>query len=226
MPVPSSTQTLPLATGVGLRSPHMREAMERAPSVGWLEVHAENFMNRGTASSALEKIRTSYALSIHGVGLSLGSARGIDLVHLDRLKEVCRRFEPEAFIAALTVVAIGEIHLAGHAENRTPDGPVLVDSHSSRVSHQVWSLYASAIKRIGRRPTLIEWDADLPSLCVLLDEAMRADLLAGTVAFNELPQKKVTRDGSYPSNSTADMAAIQDGHAKTRNHPYTEGFHA
>lgn len=289
-----SAQALPTAAGIGLRSPHIREVQERLPTVGWLEVHAENYMHNGVASRALSRLRQHYPVSLHGVGLSLGSAGGISGEHLDRLAEACRRFEPaavsehlswssgegiylndllpipydadtlqlvcsnvqrtqdalkrpilienlsayvsytqstmseveflaemvritgcgllldinnvyvssrnlgfdtESYIAALPADAVGEIHLAGYSQNSTPDGPVLIDNHGSCVAPEVWALYASAVARIGRRPTLIEWDSALPPLVTLLGEAMWADLLASAVsrkvprrAPNPLPQ--------------------------------------
>jgi uncharacterized protein len=94
MPTTSPRTPLPQSAGIGLRHPHMAEILERRPSTGWLEVHAENYMNGGPASVALEKVRDYYTLSIHGVGLSLGSALGIDEQHLARLKDVCDRYEP------------------------------------------------------------------------------------------------------------------------------------
>lgn len=78
MPPMSPSPGLPLEAGIGLRSPHIREVLERRPAIGWLEVHAEYVMNRGAASVMLEKIRASYPLSLHAVGLPLGSARGIN----------------------------------------------------------------------------------------------------------------------------------------------------
>jgi uncharacterized protein (UPF0276 family) len=56
---------------------------------------------------------------------------------------------------------------------------LLVDTHDARVCDDVWSLYAIAVARFGRVPTLIEWDANLPALGVLVDEARRADHIAG-----------------------------------------------
>jgi hypothetical protein len=55
---------------------------------------------------------------------------------------------------------------------------VLIDDHGSRVSGEVWSLYAEAIARFGRHPTLIEWDSNIPALDILIGEARAADLLA------------------------------------------------
>ena len=278
-----SASTIPAVAGIGLRHPHIAEILARRPAAGWLEIHAENYMNGGPAAQALEKIRGHFELSVHGVGLSLGSATGIDPAHLARLKAVCDRFQPQlvsehlawciadgvylndllpvphdeealrilarnidlaqstlgrqilienlstyvgfakstmneaeflaelvrrtgcgllldvnnvyvsahnagfdadAWIASLPGEAIGEIHVAGHSRNETPDGPVLIDDHGSLVAPDVWGLYARAINRFGRRPTLVEWDFGIPTLDVLLGEAMRADLIAGSEVFH------------------------------------------
>lgn len=317
---PAITPALPLIAGIGLRAPHIREVEERVPSAGWLEVHAENFMNRGAASTSLEKIRENYALSIHGVGLSLGSAVGIDRAHLERLKQACRRFEPAAvsehlswsigdgiylndllpiphdeealeivvnnilqtqdalkrpimienlanyvgfarstmtepeflsiltkrtgcgvlldinnvfvsaknmdfdpvtYIAGIPAQAIGEIHLAGHIENQTPDGPVLIDNHGSRIAYEVWSLYASTVERIGKRPTLIEWDSALPPIETLLGEAMWADLLAQSVIFN-----KPTCDKAHSNNLTLPGRAKNPATQAGRTEAFREVLHA
>jgi uncharacterized protein (UPF0276 family) len=66
--------------------------------VPWFEVHAENYMGGGPAVRLLERLRSDYPLSIHGVGLSLGSADGLDLVHLQRLRDLVQRFAP-AFVS-------------------------------------------------------------------------------------------------------------------------------
>jgi uncharacterized protein (UPF0276 family) len=278
-----STLTIPAVAGIGLRHPHIAEILEKRPAAGWLEIHAENYMSDSPAARALETIRGHFDLSVHGVGLSLGSATGIDRTHLMRLKGVCDRFQPKLvsehlawcvsdgvylndllpvphdeealriiarnidltqstlrrqilienlstyvdfsqstmseaeflselvrrtgcgllldvnnvyvsahnigfdateWIAKLPGEAIGEIHVAGHSRNETPDGTVLIDDHGSRVTPDVWALYADAIRRFGRRPTLVEWDSGIPTLDVLLGEAVRADLIAGTEVFH------------------------------------------
>ncbi|RWK53708.1 DUF692 domain-containing protein [Mesorhizobium sp.] len=282
MPNKLPTLPIPQAAGIGLRSPHIAEMLSRRPSAGWLEVHAENYMGDSAAVAALETLRRTYPLSVHGVGLSLGSASGVDRDHLERLRKVCVRFEPglvsehlawsvadgaylndllplrydeaaleivannidliqdilkrrilienlsayiefsgstmteaeflaelvkrtgcgllldvnnvyvsahnlgfdaASFIDVLPAEAIGEIHLAGHAVNDVGDDTVLIDDHGSRVPPAVWSLYAGAIEKFGPRPTLIEWDTDVPALDVLLGEAMWADMLAASNAF-------------------------------------------
>ena len=298
--MPSSSHALPSVAGIGLRQPHLADMTERRPAVGWLEVHAENLMRDGPATTAVERLRGHYPLSVHGVGLSLGSAAGIDKTHLARFKAVARRFEPAmisehlawsvgdgiylndllpvphdeealgivadnigqvqdalgrsilienlsayvgfarstmeepeflaelvrrtgcgllldvnnvivsahnlgfdaaAYISRLPAHAIGEIHLAGHACNDTPDGPVLIDDHGSRVPAEVWSLYAAAVGGLGQRPTLIEWDSALPPLSVLLGEAMHADMLNVCLSFQAAAKAK--RQPADPTGSLA-----------------------
>jgi uncharacterized protein (UPF0276 family) len=80
-----------------------------------------------------------------------------------------------AFIAALPAAAVGEIHLAGFAEDADAAGDrLLIDDHGSPVADAVWSLYAQAVSRLGSVPTLIERDNDVPALAVLEAEAARA----------------------------------------------------
>jgi uncharacterized protein (UPF0276 family) len=313
----SPLASLPAVAGIGLRSPHMAQILETRPSLGWLEVHAENYMNFGPATSALERVREHYSLAVHGVGLSLGSAPGVDESHLIRLKEVCDRlapamvsehlawsvgdgiylndllpvpydeealdivcdniertqdvlkrnilienlsayvgfarstmaepqflaeivkrtgcgllldinnvyvsahnlgFDAEAYIAAMPGASIGEIHLAGYAENDTPDGQVLVDDHASCVAPEVWSLYRSAVQRFGPRPTLIEWDSDIPPLSTLLGEAMWADLLSTSLAMGAGDQRRETKTDAKsrgflpPSRTAAACVAVCDHH--------------
>ena len=67
--------------------------------------------------------------------------------------------------------AVGEIHLAGFSRKEGLGGPLLIDSHDHRVDPAVWRLYAHAIRRVGAKPTLIEWDQQLPAFEILEDEA-------------------------------------------------------
>jgi len=268
-------KTLPeLSVGIGLRQPHYREMFERTPALGFLEVHSENFfLDGGAAMHALERARAAYPISLHGVGLSLGSSDALAQQHLAKLKrlvdrvepalvsehlswsslgtrhfndllplphtrealglltervdrvqsalnrsilvenvsayvefrdsemtetaflaELARRtgcgilldvnnlyvnavnfgFDPIARLADLPPEAIGEMHLAGHT---SVDG-CLIDTHGSRVCDEVWALFQAACRRFGPRPTLIEWDTDLPALDVLLGEAATAKSVA------------------------------------------------
>jgi hypothetical protein len=85
---------IPPRAGIGLRHPHHRATMETRPAVGWLEVHSENFMRGGPSLDLLTDLRRDYPVSLHGVGLSLGSAEPIDDTHLARLKALVDRVEP------------------------------------------------------------------------------------------------------------------------------------
>ena len=262
--------------GIGLRAPHVAEILATRPPVGWLEVHTENYLGGGPAPRALDRVRGEHPISLHGVGLSLGSAEGLDPGHLARVVALTRRIEPVlvsehlswsiaggaylnhllplpyteetlavvaahvtetqealgrpllvenpssylrfrnspipepdflaelarrtgclllcdlnnvfvschnfdqdpvAYLDALPARAIGEIHLAGHAKNDADGRVILIDDHGSRVSDEVWALYERALERFGPRPTLIEWDTDLPALAVLLDEARSAETI-------------------------------------------------
>jgi uncharacterized protein (UPF0276 family) len=260
--------------GIGLRTPHLAEIIATPPPIGWLEVHTENYLGGGPAPRALARVRGEHAVSLHGVGLSLGSADGLDRAHLARVTELTRRIEPAlvsehlswsiaggaylnhllplpyteeslglvarnvsraqealgrpllienpsrylrfrhspipepefltelaqrtgcgllcdvnnvfvscrnfdqdpaAYLDALPAAAIGEVHLAGHARNEAEGRIILIDDHGSPVADEVWALFARALDRFGPRPTLIEWDTDVPALAVLLGEARRAE---------------------------------------------------
>jgi uncharacterized protein (UPF0276 family) len=84
---------IPVAVGVGLRFQHHEVVANERPDVAWLEVHTENYMGGGTPLRYLEDIRRDYPISCHGVGLSLGSAEGLDPAHLDRVRRVVERFD-------------------------------------------------------------------------------------------------------------------------------------
>ena len=85
---------LPARAGIGLRSPHVAEVLATRPALPWLEVHPENYLGGGPAVRALLAVRQEYPLSFHAVGLSVGSADGVDRRHLGRLKSLVDRFEP------------------------------------------------------------------------------------------------------------------------------------
>lgn len=81
--------------GIGWRHPHYAELLQRQPALDFLEVHSENFFAPGGAALAvLEQGRSHYPVSLHGVGLSLGSAAGLDPWHLDRLAWLVQRIDP------------------------------------------------------------------------------------------------------------------------------------
>ena len=93
--------SVPVAAGIGLRFQHHQAVLEAHPTVAWLEVHIENYMGGGTSLRCLEAIRREYPLSLHGIGLSLGSAEGVDDAHLVRVRSVVDRFEPGSFPSIL-----------------------------------------------------------------------------------------------------------------------------
>ena len=103
---------VPVSAGIGLRSPHHREIVDAQPDIGWLEVHSENYFGRGGQPLALlERLRARYPVSLHGVGLSLGSADGLRNSHLARLKALADRIEPALVSDHLCWGAIGDRHL-------------------------------------------------------------------------------------------------------------------
>ena len=85
------------------------------------------------------------------------------------------RFDPTTYLDAIPRSSVREMHLAGFERY----GDMLIDTHGSRVSEAVWQLYHAATQRFPAVPTLIEWDTDIPALSVLIDEATRADYVAG-----------------------------------------------
>jgi uncharacterized protein (UPF0276 family) len=265
------------SAGVGLRAQHHLDVLAESPRVGWFEAHAENYFADGGARIAcLERLRASYPLSLHGVGLSLGGTDPLDHEHLAKLDRAVRRFEPilvsehlswssaggrhandllplpyteEAlahvsarigmvqdrlgrrilvenvasyvefecsriaewdflnavslrsgcgilldlnnihvsahnhgfdagrYVEAIGRELVGELHLAGHTRVAIGGRDLLIDTHSAPVAAPVWDLYRLALERFGPKPTLIEWDAELPPLDVLVAEADRASAI-------------------------------------------------
>src|SRR5690349_3317165 len=91
----SPTVPLTAAAGIGLRAPHVTEVDAQRPRIAWLEVHSENYYaDGGTALAALDRIRRDYPLSLHGVGMSLGSTDPLDRAHLAKLARLIARTEP------------------------------------------------------------------------------------------------------------------------------------
>jgi uncharacterized protein (UPF0276 family) len=85
---------VPASAGIGLRSLHYQQVIDTKPDIAWLEVHSENFFaDGGMAMFVLEKVQENYPLSLHGVGLSLGSAK-LDTTHLAKVKRLVDRCNP------------------------------------------------------------------------------------------------------------------------------------
>jgi len=262
---------VPVSAGVGLRSQHYSDVLETKPKVGWFEVHSENYFGKGGAPlHFLEKIREDYPISLHGVGMSLGSVDDLDVQHLAMLKGLMTRIEPglvsehlswssfngeffndlapmpytkasliyltdrisqvqeilgtwilvenpssyleyeqstyleqdflnelakrtgcgilldvnnvyvscqnhgwdaQAYLQGIAPDRVGEIHLAGHTINQMGGRQILIDTHNKPVCGLVWELYQTALHLLGAKPTLIEWDTDIPAFSVLKSEA-------------------------------------------------------
>lgn len=276
---------IPAQAGVGLRHPHISAFAAGTPDTAWVEIHSENFFAPGGPRIAqLENVRSHFEISCHGVGLSLGSAQGVDATHLSTLRRLVDRFEPglvsehlsfsvvdDIYVndllplpyteEALEVVvrnveqsqealgrqilvenpssyitfvdsvltewdflaelsrrsgcgllldvnniyvsaenngfnthtyldgipgdAVGEIHLAGHTVDGSGEDRLLIDTHGDVVADPVWSLYQKTLEKLGPRPTLIEWDTDIPELEILLAEAHTAQRHLDAVSVTE-----------------------------------------
>ena len=270
--------------GVGLRLPHLLEVAAAAPPLGWLEIHPENFLANPHAREVLLDIANRCALSVHTVGISVGSADGVDREHLSRvvslvdaldpifvsghlawstnrgrflndllpipyddealrivaahvdevqdalgrpylienpasyvgfdgstmtevefLSELVARtgcrllcdvsnvylsainmgYDPYDYIGALPAEAVSQLHLGGYTRETQDgelDGELLIDAHASPIAEPAWALYAHALRCFGPRPTLIEWDAELPAFSRLAQEAATADEIAADIA--------------------------------------------
>jgi len=98
------------------------------------------------------------------------------LLDVNNIHVSCSNFDqdPYAYLDAMSMDSVGEVHLAGHSMNDVDGRTILIDDHGSRVPEPVWQLYARTLERGGPRPTLVEWDTNLPDLTVLLEEASTA----------------------------------------------------
>ena len=97
--------------GIGLRTQHAAEIAATRPPVAFLEVHAENYLGRGVAFRTLERLRADYPISVHGVGLSLGSAEGVDPGHLARVRSLVDAIEPALVSEHVSWSATGGAYL-------------------------------------------------------------------------------------------------------------------
>ena len=105
-------QPIPAKAGIGLRFPHHQAVLDTRPDVAWMEVHTENYMGGGTPLRYLDAIRRDTPISLHGVGLSLGSAEGIDPAHLERIRKVAERIEPGLMSEHIAWNVVGGTYLA------------------------------------------------------------------------------------------------------------------
>jgi uncharacterized protein len=279
---------LPASPGVGYKPQHFHALMADPGPVRWLEIHAENYMGDGGRPLAqLRLLAERFAISVHGVGLSIGGEAPLDRDHLSRLKHLLGWLQPASFsehlawsthegaflndllplpytaatlarvcdhinqvqdvlgrrmllenpstylafaetemeevefldqiarttgcgllldvnnvhvsavnqgtdaaayLHAFPLHRVGEIHLGGHHADADEHGaPLLIDSHSAEVADPVWQLYAETIAAGGARPTLIEWDNDVPDWPVLAAEAARAERILSPAVLTGAP---------------------------------------
>ncbi len=97
--------------GVGFRSPHYQEIMDNPPNLGWFEVHPENYFGGGINRHQLTKIRQNFPISMHSVGLSLGSDQAVDTNHLRQIKDLIDIYEPFIISDHVSWSASGNAHL-------------------------------------------------------------------------------------------------------------------
>lgn len=100
-----------LGYGVGLRTQHYRDFLRQRPSIDWLEVHSENYFGAGVDLDVLTTLRADYPISMHGVGLGIGSAQGYDLRHTEKIKQLAQRIEPVLISEHLCWGAVAGRHL-------------------------------------------------------------------------------------------------------------------
>jgi uncharacterized protein (UPF0276 family) len=103
---------IPAKAGIGLRFQHHQAVLDTPPDVAWMEVHTENYMGGGSPVRYLDAIRRNVPISLHGVGLSLGTAEGLDQAHLERIRQVAERVEPGLMSEHIAWSVIGDAYLA------------------------------------------------------------------------------------------------------------------
>ncbi len=269
--------------GIGLRLPHLAEMAATRPPAGWLEIHPENFLANAHAAELLTELSAIYPVSVHTVGISVGSATGIDRTHVNRIRTFLDRIQPvfvsghlawssygndylndllplpytketlqivsahidevqnalgrrylienpasyigfqsstmneteflhhlvqrtscqllldvsnvvvsahnmgldaQQYIDDFPADAIAEMHLGGFTpeeDEATPGAELWIDTHAAAIARESWDLYSYTLRRWGAKPTLIEWDNQLPSLAVLLNESAHADGIARAI---------------------------------------------
>jgi uncharacterized protein (UPF0276 family) len=111
-PGAASLTMLPLRAGIGLKSEHFQDVLDNQPDIGFFEIHAENYMvSGGPFHHYLSRIRENYSLSIHGVALSIGADAPLDIRHLNALKLLLDRYQPESFSEHLAWSTHGDAYL-------------------------------------------------------------------------------------------------------------------
>lgn len=154
--------TVPPGAGIGLRFQHHEALLDTRPAVAWLEAHTENYMGGGPSIRMLEAIRRDYPVSLHGVGLSLGSADGVDAAHLERIRDVVRRIEPGLISEHLSWSVVGGHYLADLLPLPMTDEALdlvcrHVDQTQAYLQRQILIENPSTYLRF-KHSTIAEWD--------------------------------------------------------------------
>ncbi|HME29872.1 MAG TPA: DUF692 domain-containing protein [Pseudolabrys sp.] len=110
-PTAKQGNSIPAKAGIGLRFQHHQSVIDTQSDVAWMEVHTENYMGGGTPLRYLDAIRRDVPMSLHGVGLSLGSAEGLDPGHLERIRQVAERIEPGLMSEHIAWSVVGGAYL-------------------------------------------------------------------------------------------------------------------
>ncbi|MBY0339704.1 MAG: DUF692 domain-containing protein [Rhodocyclaceae bacterium] len=143
---PATASSLPNRAGIGLRSPHLSEVRRNRPPVPWFEVHSENyFVSGGPSLQALLDVRSDYPISLHGVGMSIGSSDPLNQEHLRKLEFLVDTIEP---------AAVSE-HLCWSAIDGRWLNDLLPLSYTNEALNQVCS-HVSQVQDTLRRPILVE----------------------------------------------------------------------
>ncbi|UTW11878.1 MNIO family bufferin maturase [Marinobacterium rhizophilum] len=107
----ASSRAIPTEAGIGLRGPHMEALLQSLPAVGWLEAHSENYFGgSGVPLYYLLQAREHYPVSLHGVGLSLGSTDPLCRSHLARLRQLIDQVQPGLVSEHLSWGSVSDIH--------------------------------------------------------------------------------------------------------------------
>lgn len=142
----SPASARPPQAGIGWRQPHYAALMAQQPALGFVEVHSENFFAEGGAAlQVLEAGRARYAVSLHGVGLSLGSASGLDARHLERLARLVERIEPVRVSDHASFARVGPRH-----------GQDLLPIAFTEASLDLMVAHVQQVQERLRRPLLVE----------------------------------------------------------------------
>lgn len=116
------------------------------------------------------------AAFLHSLCAAAGCGVLLDINNIE-VSAINLGLDPAAMVDAIDPHLVGEVHLAGHAREDHPDGPLLIDDHGSAVSDLTWTLFERFVARAGPKPVLIEWDTDVPDYDTLLAEAAKAQAI-------------------------------------------------